>query len=145
MARKRQMKTVLIIEDDSEVQKFISRVLELEGYRVLRASNSENGMEIIREENIDLVLLDLLLPGRDGWSALREIKSVPDSSTIPVVVLTAVAELPQRKRTLRMGATAYLVKPLSAQSLKKTVTGVLHHKKDHHPPATQKMTSANSE
>lgn len=132
MTKKREAKIVLIIEDDSDVQKFVSRVLELEGYQVLKANNCERGMEIIRGSSVDLVLLDLLLPGRDGWSALREIKRVPGLSTIPVVVLTAVAEAPQRKKTLRMGATDYLVKPLSAQSLKKTIRSILYQSKNHH-------------
>ena len=128
MANKREVKTVLIIENDTDIQNFASRVLELEGYQVLQANDGEMGMEIIRENTVALVLLDLLLPGRDGWSVLREIKRVPELSTIPVAVLTAVAESTQRQRTLRMGAVDYLVKPLSAQSLKKTIAGILRRR-----------------
>ncbi|OGO24811.1 MAG: hypothetical protein A2144_09590 [Chloroflexi bacterium RBG_16_50_9] len=125
MTEKTEPKIVLIIEDDFDVLKFVSRVLELEGYQVLTASCYDSGMEMIRESTIDLVLLDLILPGRDGWSILQEMKSAPDFSSIPVVVLTAIAELQQRKRTLRMGATDYLIKPLSAKKLKNTVSSVL--------------------
>jgi DNA-binding response OmpR family regulator len=132
MAKKREAKTILIIEDDADVQKFVARVLELEGYRVLKAGNCDAGMDIIRENHVDLLLLDLLLPGRDGWSVLKEIKSVPELATIPVVALTAVAEPPQRRRTLRMGANDYLVKPLSAQSLKKTIGSILHRSGNGH-------------
>ena len=126
MTKKREAKTVLIIEDEADIQTFASRLLELEGYRVLRASDGEKGMEIIRETPVSLVLLDLRLPGRDGWSVLQEIKNNPEFSTIPVVVLTAVAESLQRKRTLRMGATDYLIKPMSAHSLARTIANVLY-------------------
>jgi DNA-binding response OmpR family regulator len=125
MIKKREAKTVLIIEDDVDIQKFASRVLELEGYRVLNASDGERGLDIVRENPVALVLLDLRLPGRDGWSILREIKHNPELSTIPVVVLTAIAETVQRKRTLRMGATRYLIKPMSAHSLSKTIASIL--------------------
>ena len=126
MAKKHKAETVLIIEDEVDIQNFVSRVLELEGYQVLKAGDGRRGMEIIRENAVALVLLDLRLPGPDGWSVLREIKNDPESSTIPVVVLTAIAESLQRKRTLRMGATKYLIKPLSAHSLSKTIASVLH-------------------
>jgi len=126
MAKRREAKKVLIIEDEANIQNFASRVLELEGYQVLKASDGERGMEIIRENSVSLVLLDLRLPGRDGWSVLHEIRHDAELSRIPVIVITAVAETVQRKRTLRMGATEYLIKPMSAHSLAKTIANVLY-------------------
>ena len=127
MEKKRKVKTVLVIEDEIDIQNFISRVLELEGYQVLKANDGGGGMEIIRQNHIALVLLDLRLPGTDGWSVLREIKRDPDFSAIPVVVLTAIAEPMQRRKPLRMGATKYLIKPLSAHHLSQAIAGILHH------------------
>jgi len=126
MVKKRNPKTVLIIEDEADIRNFISRVLELEGYQVLKASDGNAGMEIIRENPVSLVLLDLRLPGPDGWSILREIKRNPESSETPVVVLTAIAESTQRRKTLRMGASSYLIKPLSAHHLSQTIASILH-------------------
>jgi DNA-binding response OmpR family regulator len=131
------LKTILIIEDEVEIRSFIARVLQLEGYAALEAGDGITGMEIIRENPIDLVLLDLRLPGPDGWSVLREIKRDPELAGIPVVVLTAIAETMQRKKTLRMGATSYLIKPLSARSLSLTIAGVLRQKSPAYQ-ATQK-------
>lgn len=128
MVKKHNPKTVLIIEDEADIRNFISRVLELEGYRVFRAGDGNEGMEIIRENHVSLVLLDLRLPGPDGWSILREIKHNPESSKIPVVVLTAIAESTQRRRTLRMGASSYLIKPLSAHHLSRTIATTLHQR-----------------
>ena len=128
-------KTVLVIEDEVDIQNFISRVLELEGYQVLRAADGKTGMDMLRENPVTLVLLDLRLPGKDGWSVLRDIKRDPDLSSIPVIVLTAIAESIQRKKTLRMGATKYLVKPLSAHSLSQNIASVLHQKGEQFQPA----------
>lgn len=128
MVKKRKTKTVLIIEDEIDILNFTSRVLELEGYHVLKASDGRSGMKIIKENPVALVLLDLRLPGPDGWSILREIKHNPKLSHIPVVVLTAIAESTQRKKTLRMGAARYLIKPLSAHNISQTITDILHQK-----------------
>lgn len=128
--RKGETKTVLIIEDEAEVRNFASRVLELEGYRVLQAEDGYEGLRSMREERrIALVLLDLKLPGDDGWAVLKQLKKEPELSLIPVIVFTASVAEPQRNRALAMGAADYLVKPLSAASLRKSVARVLRRKR----------------
>ena len=92
MVKKGETETVLIIEDEADIQQFASRVLELEGYHVLKANDGERGMEIMRANSVALVLLDLRLPGRDGWSVLHEIKHDTYLSKTPVIVITAVAD-----------------------------------------------------
>lgn len=121
MTKKSGKHTLLVIEDERDIQNFISRVLELEGYRVLRAFDGNSGLDIISCNIIDLILLDLRLPGLDGWSVLREIKRSREYSQIPVVVITAVAGSEERKQSLRMGAVQHLVKPLSARRLKRAI------------------------
>ena len=125
MAKRRERKTVLIIEDDADVRNFASRVLELEGYEVLEAEDEDNGLRLARESKIALVLLDLRLPGHDGWAVLERMKSEPGLSEIPVIVFTASAAVPQQDRALAMGAADYLVKPLSAASLREAVARIL--------------------
>jgi adenylate cyclase len=120
------IKTVLIVEDDADIRKFASRVLELEGYRIIQAADADEGLRLARKRRVALVLLDLRLPGRDGWVVLAELKSEPALSAIPVIVFTASAGAPQRDRALSMGAVDYLVKPLSAASLKQSVAHILH-------------------
>ena len=128
MVKKGEPLTVLIIEDEPDIQNFISRVLEFEGYQVLEAGDGKTGLEIVREKPVSLVLLDLRLPGLDGWGVLREMKQDADLARIPVVVLTAIAEPVQRRRTMHMGASQYLVKPLSANSVSKTIAAILNKK-----------------
>ena len=121
-----ETKTVLIIEDEADIRNFASRVLELEGYRVLQAADGDEGLVLARENRIALILLDLRLPGHDGWVVLAKLKSEAALSAIPVVVFTASAEAAQRDRALSMGAADYLVKPLSAASLRESVSRILH-------------------
>lgn len=124
-----ETKRILIIEDEVEVLHFASRVLELEGYHVLQAKDAEEGMRLVREGRISLLLLDLRLPKRDGWTVLQQIKSEPELSAILVIVFTASAGVSQQERALSMGASDYLVKPLSAASLREAVTRILHQKR----------------
>ncbi len=129
MAKILETKTVLIIEDEADIRNFAARVLEMEGYRVLQVGDGEEGMRLVRESRVSLVLLDLRLPGRSGWTVLEQIKSEPELSGIPVIVFTASVAITQRERALKMGAVDYLIKPLSASSLKEAVTRVLHRNK----------------
>jgi len=123
MTRKasRKVSTVLVIEDEPEVRNFASRVLELEGYRVLQTNNGDEGLRLVRESQVDLMLLDLKLPSSDGWLMLQQLKNNLELSSIPVVVFTASAAASQREKALKMGVTNYLVKPVSAITLRETV------------------------
>jgi CheY-like chemotaxis protein len=125
MTRRRKTRTILVVEDDADVRRFACRVLELEGYGVLEAVNGDEGLRLAAENMPSLVLLDLRLPGRDGWSVLEEIRSKPELSSIRVVVFSASAGEPHRQRALSMGAADYLIKPLSAASLRQAVARVL--------------------
>lgn len=128
MANRRRRKTVLVIEDEPEVCNFASRVLKLEGYSVLQAGDGNKGLQLARENDCALVLLDLRLPDRDGWTILQEIKANPFLHSIPVIVFTASAAPSQRQRALSMGAADYLIKPVSAAVLSKSVARVLGRK-----------------
>ena len=128
MPQKRETKTVLIIEDDADIRRFVSRVLELEGYRVLLAGGAEEGLRLVREGRIALVLVDLGLPGCDGWAVLEQMKGEPELSAIPVVVFSASAVPPQREKAVNMDAVDYLVKPLSVASVREAVSHILRRK-----------------
>jgi len=133
MTRKasRKVRAVLVIEDEPEVCNFASRVLELEGYRVLQAKNGDEGLRLVRESQVGLILLDLKLPSYDGWSMLQQLKNDPELSSIPVVVFTASAAASQRARALAMGAADYLVKPVSAIRLREAIARTLYLKMRH--------------
>jgi len=125
MTKQGEKKTILVVEDEAEIRNFISRVLEFEGYHALEAEDGDEGLRLLRGGNIALVLLDLSLPSRDGWSVIAEMKGEPELSAIPIIVITASAGVSQRGRALSMGAVDYMVKPLSAASLRETVNRIL--------------------
>lgn len=129
MAKKDDVATILIIEDEAEVLSFAARTLELEGYRIFQAKNGEEGMKLVTESPISLVLLDLRLPEPDGWAILEQMKGKPELAMIPVVVFTASAAESQRDRALSMGAAAYLIKPLGVATLRDTIARILHRKR----------------
>ena len=127
MVKSREVKTVLVIEDEADIRRFTRRLLELEGYHVLEAANGDDGLRLIRRtRDLSMVLLDLRLPGRDGWVVMDEMQNDPKLSTIPVVVFSASAAEWQRKKALSLGAIGYLVKPLDAASLKQAVDATTH-------------------
>ena len=121
----RETNPILVIEDDPEIQRFISRVLELEGYSVLQTEDGDAGLRLTRQSQFALVLLDLKLPGRNGWDVLQDFKTDPALSAIPVIVITASAGVNQRNKALSLGALDYLIKPVSAAMLKKACSNVL--------------------
>jgi len=127
MVKSRKIKTVLVIEDEADIRRFAHRLLELEGYHVLEAANGDEGLRLIRDtRDLSMVLLDLRLPGRNGWVVMDEMKNDPKLSKIPVVVFSASAAEWQRKKALSMGAIGYLVKPLDAAILKQAVDATTH-------------------
>jgi CheY-like chemotaxis protein len=127
MAKNSKVKTVLVVEDEPDIRRFTRRLLELEGYRVLEAANGDEALRIVKEtRDLSMVLLDLRLPGRDGWVVMDEMKKDPKLRKIPVVVFSASAAEWQRKKALSMGAVGYLVKPLDAASLRQAIAATTH-------------------
>ena len=121
MAKGIPKKRVIIIDDDVDIRTMASRVLELEGFAVLQARNGDEGLRLMREKTFDLVLLDLRMPGRDGWSVLEEMKADPDLSGIPVVMFASSGDRFQVEKAKSRGVQIYLEKPLSVTRLKESV------------------------
>lgn len=121
-------RTVLVIEDEKDIRNFILRILKLEGYSTLEAADGKTGLEIIKKEPVDMVILDIRLPGIDGWDVLHEIRQNQIFSTIPVIILTATVEIAQRRKALKMGANLYLIKPLSAHILSIAIKAIMKKK-----------------
>ena len=104
------MKKILFIEDESALQRAVSEVLGKEGYHILSALDGERGFEMAQKEKPDLILLDLILPKKDGFEVLAGLKKNPDTKDIPVIVLTNLEGSVDVERVLAAGATTYLVK-----------------------------------
>jgi two-component system cell cycle response regulator DivK len=109
--------TVLVVEDNALNLKLVRDVLGHAGYQVLEAGDAERGIELAREEQPDLILMDIQLPGIDGVEALRRLRADTETAGIPVVALTALAMKEDRERFMTAGFDGYLEKPLSVPSL----------------------------
>jgi len=104
------MKTIIFIEDEPTLQKTVGRFLENEGYEIKSALDGETGLAMVKKIKPDLVLLDLILPKKDGFEVLKEIKADETTKDIPVIVLTNLEKTDDIEKTLSLGATTYLVK-----------------------------------
>jgi signal transduction histidine kinase/CheY-like chemotaxis protein len=114
----RERPLVLIVEDDRSSQELMASYLESEGYLTVTASSGIEGVRIARELKPDVITLDMLLPGKSGFEAMHELKNSPLTSWIPIVIVSVVDE---RKMGFALGATEYLMKPISRESLLDTV------------------------
>jgi len=128
------MQRILIVEDEQDIADLIGFNLQRAGFDVLKAYDGIKGTEIARRERPDLIILDLMLPGRDGYSVFREIRRDSRSAGIPVIMLTARAQTEDRIQGLEAGADDYLTKPFSPKELMLRVQAVL--KRTDGPPGT---------
>ncbi|MEK7083106.1 MAG: response regulator [Patescibacteria group bacterium] len=104
------MKKILIVEDEPTLQRAILSVLTDQGYKIFSATNGEDAITIARKELPDLILLDLILPKKDGFAVLTDLKQEPATMNIPVIILTNLEGNADVERALALGATTYLVK-----------------------------------
>ena len=115
--------TVLVVEDDASIRRGLVDALQYAGYSVLQCDSGTKAAQTAIESNIDLVLLDVMLPGRDGFSILAELRQ--SKPTLPVIMVTARGAEADRVRGLSDGADDYVVKPFSALELLARVEAVL--------------------
>lgn len=101
---------ILFVEDEPSLQKAISELLNQEGFKIFSATDGEEGLEIAKKEKPNLILLDLILPKKDGFEVLKELKADAELKAIPVIVLTNLEGMGDVEKALELGATTYLVK-----------------------------------
>jgi CheY-like chemotaxis protein len=128
-AARTSVKTILLVDDDPSVREMIGRVLAGECYHVLSAANGFEAIEVASANSIDLVLLDLNMPGKDGWDTFERITS--ENPNLAVVIITAKPD--QLFTSLAAGVGALLEKPLDFNLLLKTVSELLNE------PAEQRL------
>ena len=118
-------KIILTIDDEEHIQDLLEYNLEKNGYEVLRAETGEKGLAILKNMQVDLVLLDYMLPGMDGIEVLKNIRSSQELVTLPVIMLTAKGEEFDKVLGLEMGADDYLSKPFGIRELLARIKALL--------------------
>ena len=113
---------ILIVDDDTNICELLRLYIEKEGYEASIANDGETALKMFDSVNPDLVLLDIMLPGLDGWQVCREIRK---KSSCPIIMLTAKGEVNDRIHGLEMGADDYLVKPFEMKELIARINAVL--------------------
>lgn len=104
-------KTILIVEDDTILRDLISQKLRKENnYEVAEAIDGEEGLKKAKEKKPDIILLDLILPGMDGFGVLEQIKQDPETAKIPVVILSNLGQKEEIEKGMKLGATDFLIK-----------------------------------
>jgi DNA-binding response OmpR family regulator len=114
---------ILVVEDDSAIRRGLVDALRFAGYEVLEAGHGDEGVKLVSRAALDLLLLDLILPGRGGFEILETARQT--HPTLPIIILTARGDEADRVRGLRLGADDYVVKPFSVRELLARVEAVL--------------------
>jgi len=103
-------KTILVVEDDTILRDLISQKLKKDNYEIVEAIDGEEGLKKAKEEKPDIILLDLILPGIDGFGVLEQIKKDPEIAKIPVVILSNLGQKEEIEKGMSLGATDFLIK-----------------------------------
>lgn len=116
---------ICYLDDDLELTRMVSQVLEAEGYEVLIGSDGESGLELILSEQPDLIILDVMMPGLTGWEIAKYIRSKPDWNDTPIIMLTGIGEAMNAMTAPLYGADAHIDKPFELDQLTETVRKAL--------------------
>jgi DNA-binding response OmpR family regulator len=123
---------VLVVDDDADIRGLVRELLERSGYDVLEAPDGNEGLKVFYAEQPDLVILDVSMPGLDGWEVLTRIRELSD---VPVLMLTARAGELEKVRGLRGGADDYVTKPFGRQELLARVDAAMRRRRRDEPEA----------
>lgn len=119
------MTTILIVEDNPQHRMLATTLLELNNYAVLSAENAEEGIKLAHQHQPDLVLMDVMLPGMDGLTAVQQLRADESTRQLKIIVLTSFSDKYSEADILACGANAFLPKPYHHKSFLKTVEGLL--------------------
>ena len=114
-------KKILVVEDDADNRRIVAKVLSVEGYEIVEATDGIEALAIARSVRPHLIIMDLALPNMDGWEATRQLKRDPITRNIPVVALTAVAMRGDEEQARAAGCDDYMPKPARPAAIREIV------------------------
>ena len=119
---------ILVAEDDADNRRIVVKVLTGEGHATLEAADGRAAIALAAREHPDLIVMDLAMPGMDGWEASRRLKADPQTADIPIIALTAFAMRGDEERAREAGCDAYLSKPCRPQTIRDVVRRFLERR-----------------
>ena len=114
---------ILIIDDDLDTLRLVGLMLQRQGYQITAATNGELGLEKAFEEKPDLILLDIMMPGMDGYEVTRRLRAKPETVDTPILMFTAKTQLDDKVAGFEVGADDYLTKPTHPSELHPSARG----------------------
>lgn len=131
-----QSQTILIIDDDADIRAIVGRLFTTHGYRVYHAADGITAFGLARHIAPDLIMLDLGLPGNDGWTVARELRADPALDHVPIVVITGNGSRTAHRLAWDVGCQAIICKPFALETVEEVVVALLHqHARDRIPDA----------
>jgi DNA-binding response OmpR family regulator len=121
---------ILVVDDDPTMVKLINVNLKLNNYSVVEATSGEQALDVVDAEGLDLVVLDIMMPGVDGWEVLKRIRSNPETQEMPVILVTAKTQDSDVIRGWELGADEYVIKPFNPLLLVEVIKMVLDRSYD---------------
>lgn len=119
------MTQIMIVDDSPTDTHLLKKILEKNGFNTLTAADADEGIQVAKREKPDLILMDVVMPGLNGFQATRELSSDPDTSTIPVIIVTRKDQQVDRVWGMRQGARDYVTKPVKEGALMSLIKGAL--------------------
>jgi len=123
------MTTALIIEDNDDNMELISFILKNESYDLIQAKSGEDGVDMALEHRPDVIILDIQLPGIDGYEVLKRIRASEIDGSIPVIAMTSYAMSGDRERLLAAGCNGYIEKPISPEVVAKQIRAIIEKRR----------------
>ena len=118
-------KKILVIDDNPGSMRLTGYTLEKKGYQIITASDGLEGLRKAREEHPDLIILDVMLPGLDGYEVCHQLRQKPETATLPILMISAKAHQDDKDIALRVGADDYLTKPVEPSTIVARVESLL--------------------
>jgi DNA-binding response OmpR family regulator len=118
---------ILVVDDNQDIRELVAHILDADGFHVFSAADGENARAILQNNRVDLILLDVMMPGTSGLELLSEIRTGPLKShrEVPVIIITAMAGTDDIDKALAIGADSYIVKPFRGALIREKVRAIL--------------------
>ncbi len=117
MSEQNRLPQIMVVDDDQDTVAILSRHLQREGFVAIEASSGAECLKLVREDEVDVILLDLMMPGMDGFEVVRVLKNDPITAEIPIIMITARDDLDARAEGMRLGVSDFLAKPVFRRQL----------------------------
>jgi DNA-binding response OmpR family regulator len=108
---------VLVVDDDEDSRRLLAHLLERKGYSVVLADGGPSALSTLAKQDVDVVVLDVMMPNMDGFAVCRELKKSPGTATLPVILLTARDDIETRATGMKLGVSEFLAKPVNKEEL----------------------------